>query len=427
MDRNEHTPSLWILLASRNFLILMAGQNLSSWGDAIFSIALVWFVYQDTHSTLGTAAVSAAQRLAATLSGPAAGVFVDRWDRRRTMMGTNLVSTGVVLLTAMLTFRHVLGVWAIYAALFALTAAAMVERPAFHSVMRRILPHDQLAAGNGLYQSVGAANGFVAASVGGLVVAAAGAVVSGLLDVASFAFSVAALAMLRLSPESSPPSGSDTRAGQHSFWGELREGWVGIQQQPALKAIAVWAFVGTAGGGAVLALLPVVVFRNLSGGPAALGLVDAGAVLGSVAGGLATGWAARRIAMARLMMATSAVAGCAMAAFGLSHALVLSVGLYALAGFGQTVGSAAFSALFQASVPSSLMGRTFGILGAIEGAAGPVTALAGGMAASVAGAGVTMAAGGLWMALSGLLLLKSRPLMTLGASAPDADRPSPTG
>ncbi len=187
MDQHDRTerrrPSLWAPLRSRNYVTLMVGQNLSSWGDAIFSIALVWFVYQDTHSALNTAAVSVAQRLAVTLSGPVAGVYVDRWDRRRTLMGVNVVSTGVVLLTAVLAFRHVLGVWAIYAALFALTAAAMMERPAFHSVMSRILPRDQLAAGNGLFQSVGSANGFFAASVGGVVVAAVGAVVSGFIDV----------------------------------------------------------------------------------------------------------------------------------------------------------------------------------------------------------------------------------------------------
>ena len=202
---NRSRPSLWAPLRSRNYVTLMVGQNLSRWGDAIFSIALVWFVYQDTHSALNTAAVSVAQRLAVTLSGPVAGVYVDRWDRRRTLMGVNVVSTGVVLLTAVLAFRHVVGLWAVYAALFALTAAAMMERPAFHSVMSRILPRDQLAAGNGLYQSVGSANGFFSASVGGLVVAAVGAVVSGFIDVGSFVFAVAALAMLRFAPGSAPP------------------------------------------------------------------------------------------------------------------------------------------------------------------------------------------------------------------------------
>lgn len=214
---NRSRPSLWAPLRSRNYVTLMVGQNLSRWGDAIFSIALVWFVYQDTHSALNTAAVSVAQRLAVTLSGPVAGVYVDRWDRRRTLMGVNVVSTGAVLLTAVLAFRHVLGVWAIYAALFALTAAAMMGRPAFHSVMSRILPRDQLAAGNGLYQSVGSANGFFAASVGGVVVAAVGAVVSGFIDVGSFVLAVAALAMLRFAPASAPPSLTDRDPPKRQF------------------------------------------------------------------------------------------------------------------------------------------------------------------------------------------------------------------
>ena len=65
------------------------------------------------------------------------------------------------------------------------------------------------------------------------------------------------------------------------FWRELRDGWRAVRQNRMLLALAGWAFVGTIGGGTIAALLPVVAFRNLSGGPTGLGVVEAASVLGS--------------------------------------------------------------------------------------------------------------------------------------------------
>lgn len=409
-DSSPSARSPWAPLKNRNFLTLMVGTNLSAWGDAIYSIALLWFVYQDTHSVFGTAVVSAIQRLGNVLGGPVAGVYVDRWDRRRTMLGVTGVNMAVVLVLAILAFYHLLTVWPIYAAVLVLSAIAMFTGPAFHSIMSRILARDELAAGNGLYQSVGAANGFFRSAVGGVVVAALGAATSFFLDVGSFVFALGAYGLLKLPPDTHRPPNAPRAPGAR-FWQELGSGWVALRQHRLLLLLAIWAFFGTLGGGAIGALLPVVVFRRLHGGPTVLGLVEAAPLVGSVIGGLTSGWLNRRLSVGQVLVLSGALMGFGAAGFGLSMNLWLSLTLYAVTGLGQTAMNSAFNAFFQATVPSELMGRTFGILGAIENAAGPISAATAGALGGVWGAGPVMAMGGLWMAASGILLMMNRPAM----------------
>jgi MFS family permease len=110
---------------------------------------------------LDTAVISAVQRLAVVLFGPVAGVFVDRWDRGRTMMAVSGVDMALVALLAVLAAEGRLGLAALYAVLLVTTGLEMLVGPAFHSVMSRLLPPEDLVAGNGLYRSVGSANSFL--------------------------------------------------------------------------------------------------------------------------------------------------------------------------------------------------------------------------------------------------------------------------
>ncbi len=400
--------SSWLagsLFRNRNFLIWLTGRNLSAWGDAIYVIALLWFVYQDTHSVVATAVVSAIQRLGNVLGGPLAGVYVDRWDRRRTMLGVTLVNMAVVLILAILAFGHVLTIWPIYAAVFVLSGIGMLSGPAAHSILSRILMRDELASGNGLLRSVGAANGFFSQSVGGLVVGAVGAAASFLIDAGSFTFALAGYWLLTLPQEPQVAPNLGEPAPRRRFWRDLEDGWTALRRDGSMLALAIWAFMGTLGGGAAGALLPVVVFRTLHGGPTELGMVEGASILGSVGGGLLTGWIAQRFSVGHVLVGSGAVMGFSLALFGVSHDLGLSLGVYALAGLGQTTLNSSFDAFFQATVPPELMGRTFGILGAIENSAGPPAAMAAGVLSGIWGPGPIMTIGGLWMAISGVLLI----------------------
>ena len=85
-------------LRRRNFTLLWCAGLISLIGDRAMMTALPFYVYQQTSSTLATAALFTAAYLPMVLLGSVAGVFVDRWDRKRIMVLTNLIQTVVMLL-----------------------------------------------------------------------------------------------------------------------------------------------------------------------------------------------------------------------------------------------------------------------------------------------------------------------------------------
>lgn len=384
------------VLKHKGFWPLLAGRNLSGWGDALFSLALVWFVFRGTHSALATAGVAVAVRAAPVVVGPIAGVFVDRWDRRRTMMAVDLTRLLLLGILAWMDWAGVLTLWVVYAVAFLLAAAGTFFGPAFRSVLARVVPREDLATANGLWQSIGSANGFAASAAAGFVVAAVGTVLSFVLDAVSFLFSLGGVAMIDPSHGEhamSPATGS----GHSRFFAELKGGWQVVASDARLRPVLVVLFSVTIGGAIFLALLPVLVFQRLHGGPALLGILEAVAVVGSVVGGLMAGWVGNHFSIGVIITGSLLLLGLGVADVGASLDMWLTGAGLAVISFAESIVGGPVIALFQSEVPEELMGRAFGFLGAAEGAAGPISALLGGVLANAWNSELAVLAAAGWM------------------------------
>lgn len=86
------------VLRQRNFALLWGASLISEIGTLMLYIALPFYVYAHTGSTLATGAMFVVQSLPAVALGSLVGVFVDRWDRRRTMMVADLARAVLILL-----------------------------------------------------------------------------------------------------------------------------------------------------------------------------------------------------------------------------------------------------------------------------------------------------------------------------------------
>src|SRR5215210_3033764 len=85
------------VLRQRSFFLLWSGGVLSVIGDFFLFVALPFFVYERTGSALATGAMFIAQTLPRLIFGSVAGVFVDRWDRKKTMVIADLSRALIVL------------------------------------------------------------------------------------------------------------------------------------------------------------------------------------------------------------------------------------------------------------------------------------------------------------------------------------------
>ena len=91
------------VLRQRDYSLLWFGGFISQLGDFVLFVGLPYEIYRLTGSTLATAGMVLAFLVPEILFGSVAGVYVDRWDRRRLMIAVNLVQA-VVLLPLLLIF-----------------------------------------------------------------------------------------------------------------------------------------------------------------------------------------------------------------------------------------------------------------------------------------------------------------------------------
>src|SRR5436305_11071068 len=100
------------VLRQRNFGLLWVGQNISMVGDWVLFVALPFYVYSLTGSTLATGIMFIVQTIPSIFFGSVAGVFVDRWDRKRTMLIANVAQA--ITLVPLLIVHSEQWIWVVY-------------------------------------------------------------------------------------------------------------------------------------------------------------------------------------------------------------------------------------------------------------------------------------------------------------------------
>src|SRR5215475_5728762 len=98
-------------LRSRNYRLFFSGQIISLIGTWMTRIATSWLVYRLTDSALLLGVVGFASQVPSFLLGPIAGVWVDRWDRHRTLVVTQILSMIQSLALAALALPHAINIW----------------------------------------------------------------------------------------------------------------------------------------------------------------------------------------------------------------------------------------------------------------------------------------------------------------------------
>src|SRR5882672_10870940 len=135
------------------FAFLWAAQFLSQFGDSIFQIAFVWLILDMTGSKSATGAAATVSYLPALLFGLAAGLLVDRWNRRLVMAGADAGRALLLALAGVLLWRGALSPALLTAIAFGMASSAVLFNPARDSLLPEIVPAAQLTKANAWVQS----------------------------------------------------------------------------------------------------------------------------------------------------------------------------------------------------------------------------------------------------------------------------------
>ncbi|RME43855.1 MAG: MFS transporter [Chloroflexi bacterium] len=286
------------LFRKRNVAYLWAARFVSHLGDWILMIALPVWVYQLTSSAAILGFMVAVQTLPIICLGPLAGVFVDRWDRRRVITVGYLVQGINVLLLFLVTTPQ--RVYLVFLVGFVETAASTFAGPARRALLPNLVAEQELVAANALFNVAFILPRLVGPALGAALIAWAGPTPAFAVDAATFAFAALAVAGMRV-PRASTQPGAPTPVGQ-GLGGVYQDLIAGVRvirsRRVLLVVLGVWALLMFAAG-PVVSLLVVFVQEALGGSAASYGLLESLLALGMLAGfalaGSLSGWPALRL------------------------------------------------------------------------------------------------------------------------------------
>lgn len=362
------SPSLR-LLRNRGFGLLWTAGLISMTGNWLLGVALPIYVYQLSDSAGATAAAVAARVGMSLIAAPLAGVFVDRWDRKRVMVIANLAQA--ITLLPLLAVGSASELWIAYLVIAAQSVFAVFVAPAEHALLPRLLPQADLAAANGLNALNNNLARLLGPALGGIVAVTLG--ITGAVLLNSLAFVLAGV----LSGLITGAHHAEGTARRHLL-GELADGARMVFGSRVLLALFAVLAVTSLGEGIMSSLFPVFVVDALHGGVEQVAWLMSAQAVGGIAGGLACAAVARRLSPSRMVVA-------GLIAFGTIDLLIFNyprwfaefgpvVVLFVLVGVPGAIATAAYFTLLQTEVPDELRARVFSGLILLEGGAGLIGA-----------------------------------------------------
>jgi MFS family permease len=357
----------------RTFVILWVGQMISLLGSNLNGFALGVWVYQRTTSVTQFTLIGVFAAVPSLIISPIAGTLVDRWDRRRVLLVSNMLLASNTLIILFLLFNDQLTIWHIYALTMAGAIYGAFPLPARAAITPLLISKEQLGRANGLVQFGQAAVQILGPALAGVAVVTIGIQGVMVIDFLSFMAVLVSLLVVRI-PR--PMISAASQAAQGSLLREMRYGWDYLVARPGmLTLLLLFAISNFLLGSVVILVTPLILSIS---NPAGLGTVASIAGFGMLVGSIAVmiwGIPKNRILG---VLGGSFIGGVCVIAGGLQP----SVLLFSLAAFGfmvtvPLVGSCT-TVIWQTKVAADVQGRVFALSGMVAGIAAPLSFLASG-------------------------------------------------
>jgi MFS family permease len=416
------------VLRIRDFRLTLSGQLLSNIGDWLLLVAGPYFVFQLTGSTMATGLTLTAESVPSIVLGPVAGVFADRWDRRHTMIVTDLLRAAAVV--SMLAVHSSGSVWIVYVALTVEAAFSQFFNPSRRALIPNLVGRGpELSAANSLSQLVGGVIRLVGGPLGAVLYVVFGFRWVVVLDAASYLSSAAFTGLIRhrARPEADPAGPGSDRPGSPwlRFSEELRAGIAHLRRHADLRMLFGVTAVFLTGNAMLTALLVPYLGGVLHAGAQSLGVLFGTLGLGFVLGGPLSRLVADRFRdRTTIAVSLAALAVVFAVSFNIPH-LGWDVVLFTLIGPPAVCFFVTADTAITRRTPDRIQGRVGSVYLAVQGAATLLGMILGSVLGARIGVVTTMDLAAVLVAASagGALLLPSAQLST---DTPASTSPSST-
>jgi MFS family permease len=354
------------LLARRNFGLLWFGGFISFVGDWVLYIGMPISIYQITGSALATTVMFVCGVVPSIVLGSVAGVYVDRWDRRRVVIIGNLLLAAALLPLTLV--RGADTIWVVYIVVVVEASIGQFVVPAVGALLPRLVETDELVAANSLNAAANNLSRVVGPPIGGVIAATGGIMGVALVDAATFLVAAVLVASIRgvVSLPSVAASVEDGVRAWRRVWTEWRGGLRLIWADRVVRTLFLLVALSSIGEGVFRVLFILYAVQILKGGASELGALMSAQGIGSILGSFALVAISARVSPAKLIGWSTLLFGLIdltafnVPAFGAPFAVV--VGLFFLVGVPGAMSFPTIFSVVQARVPDAYRGRVLGAM-----------------------------------------------------------------
>lgn len=363
--------------------MIVTNQFLTNLADSIFTISIMWYMFEITGSPLSSALITAVGSLSSVFIAPIIGVLVDRREPKSSMQIGYLamVVVGVFLSLAYLFWLDGVA-FAIYTALIIHDISMTFIGPAKNKLLPRIVGVNRIVKVNGYISSTSSTASLIGQAISGVLITIMGFV--GVMLFHSGVYVIASILLIFViniaAPQEEEAHSDVQEKKKTSMFSEMKEGWVVLLRN---RAIFKLTLLGSAMNATTIAgALAVVLITDHYGGNAfQFGLFGAFAAVSSILVGLVADKATSFARPAIVMFSIMSVSAIAFLSMGLTTALYLGILFFVIMNVLMTVYGILYSALLIVLVEDKFRGRVFTLNGAIASFLMPGFAIAGGIIA----------------------------------------------
>ncbi len=394
------------VLGHRPFAVFWVGFSLSMTGDAMTRVALTWYIYESTGSSVAVGWLTFFYTAPIVVGGLVAGWLLDRFDRRMVMVVDSIIKAVVVITVPLLDAAGALETWHVYAVAAVYGLLLMVPLAGAPALLPELVTPGRLTTANALEMLAYTLCGVIGPPIAGLLVALWSAPDVLYLDAATYLLFAAALLATR-------PAAA--RGGERPATKETADRGIGpafrlLFGNRILLSTTIMYMCGNIAVGALLVWLPIYASTTLGGGAELYGMLLGVIAVGEIAGSLVAGVDRMRLPLGTLICLAQFLAGLALAAMLLDSHIAVTILCLMLYGVFSAPLTVWAQTLRMKIIPEHQRGRTFALLRMLMQSTNPLGGLAAGFVLPVVGMTAVIAISAAAVGLPGLFGYRVREL-----------------
>lgn len=379
----------------QDFFTIWTGQAISLISSAILQMVIIFYLTEKTGSAMVLSIASLVGFLPYAVFGPAIGVLVDRYDRKKIMIVADLIIAGAGAILAIVALYMELPVWMVMVVLFIRSIGAAFHSPALSAVTPLLVPEEQLTKCAGYSQSLQSISYIISPAAAAFLYSVweLNAIIA--MDVLGAVIACITVALVKI-----PKLNIEAQSQKSHFMKELKEGFDVLKENKGLFALlligTLYMFVYMP----INALYPLMTMEYFSGTPMHVSITEIAYASGMLAGGLLLGLLGNFKKRIILITASIFMMGVSLTISGLlpSSGFIIFVVCCAVMGLSVPFYSGVQTALYQEKIKPGYLGRVFSLTGSIISLAMPLGLILSGLFADRVGVNY-------WFLISGVLII----------------------